>query len=161
MSAFYISVLGMVLFLHTGSRPLEMVIAKSASLNTEWLEFHPKSAMKAVGDWSEVLVEIPGLDSKSLSDRLLLQNGDQLSIAGYLRTESGEKVALDHIELVGIGGKILLRLSNKQLQWRRNAYQFRSIVLRANRAVTIGRIIWISYDPRSTHTGFFIPDCLK
>lgn len=135
------------------SHDLEVLIAPDASLTAEWKELRPRRAMDTSGDWSELFVEI--LDVHEGADgNYAFADGSKLSVEGFLVSSSGEKLDLDVDAGLGAIGLIsVLRLSNPALEWKQRDYSFQTLVLRANRPLKVGRIVWISYDPQSTKTG--------
>jgi hypothetical protein len=142
------------------SRHSETLLASAATLTSEWKELRPKAPLQTTGDWSEIFIEFPrGSDrsERSTFDDKTVEN----SIEGYLTTESGERVPLSEAEPISISAKKLLRLSAPALEWTKQKYRFRSVCLRSKRLIRVGRVVWISYDPSSTHSGFLVPDLLR
>jgi hypothetical protein len=114
--------------------------------------------MRTTGDRSELYVELPDV-VEAADGAYAFTDGRKLSVEAFLVSKLGEKLDLDVEATVGGVGPIkMLRLSNPALEWKHRDYKFRSLVLRANRSLMVGRIVWISYDPQSTKSGAKMPD---
>ncbi len=135
----------------------EILVASSAILRPEWTELRPKTAMQTTGDWSELFIEIPDLHTQRAGGPLLGENEKEILVEGYLIANNGERIQFDEVEIVTFGVKNVLRLSNQKLEWKDRGYRFKSVLLKTNRQINVGKIVWFSYDPRSTHTGVAIP----
>jgi hypothetical protein len=135
----------------------EILVASSAALKPEFIELSPKTTMQTTGDWSEVFIEIPGVHAEQAGAPLLVEGEKELSLEGYVVANTGERIGLDEVEIVGFGSKRVLSLSNRVLEWKSRSYRFRSIVLKTNIQIAVGKIIWFSYNPASTHSGVAIP----
>lgn len=152
---------GISLFLFASSHTSDMLVASGVALNPEWRELHPKVSMRTTADWSEIFIEVPGLHEGKTHGTFVLEDGAELSIEGYLVTEFGDKMSLDQAGIVVFGDKPVLRLSNSALEWKGRNYTFKSILLRAKKPVNVSRVIWLSYDPRSTHSGVMTPHAFQ
>jgi hypothetical protein len=152
---------GISLFLFAGSRSSDMLVASSAALSPEWIELHAKVSMQTTADWSEVFIEIPGLHEGKTHGTFVLEDEAELSIEGYLVPEFGDKMSLDQVGVVVFGSKPVLRLSNSALEWKGRNYKFKSLFLRAKKPLNVSRVIWLSYDPRSTRSGVMIPHAFQ
>ena len=139
----------------------EILVAPDAVLKPEWTELRPKTAMQTTGDWSELFIEIPGLHTQREGGPLLAENDQEILVEGYLLARSGEKLKLDVINIVAFGNKTVLCLSNRTLEWKTRGYRFRSVLLRTNKEIGVGKVVWFSYDPASTHSGVAIPKFLQ
>ena len=139
----------------------EILVASEAVLKPEWTELRPKAAMQTTGDWSELFIEIPGLHTQRAGGPLLVENDQEILVEGYLLARSGEKIKLDVVNIGAFGNKTVLRLSNRMLEWKTRGYQFRSVSLKTNREISVGKIVWSSHDPGSTHSGVAIPKFLQ
>jgi hypothetical protein len=145
-----------LLYLFLSSHDSEVLLASTANLTTQWKELRPQNSMQTSGDWSELYVEMLNVH-EGQDGTYAFEDGATVVVEGYLTSKSGEKLDLDVSE-AGIGLTKVLRLSNPALEWKRHNYGFQSLVLRAQRPLRVGRIVWISYDPQSTKSGNKIPD---
>ena len=154
-----------VLFVATAffakSNQSEVLVAPAAILKPEWIELRPKTAMQTTGDWSELFIEVPGLHSQRAGGPLLAENEKEILVEGRLLAMGGEKMELNKVGIVTFGQKTVLCLSNRMLDWKNRDYRFRSVLLKTNREISVGKVVWFSYDPSSTHTGIAIPTFLK
>ncbi|MGA2733182.1 MAG: hypothetical protein ABSG35_11410 [Syntrophobacteraceae bacterium] len=143
----------------------ELLVSPGITLTTQWLELKPATPMKTAGDWSELFIEVPGLvpcDEHGFPyEPFRLDDGARFEVEGYLTTDKGEKVYLDEISAGERPGKAYLNMSNKDLDWKKRDYRFRTVTLRSNRVLTIGKVVWVSYDPRTTKDGMAHPDLLE
>jgi len=135
----------------------EILVASSAILSPEWTELQPRAAMRTTGDLSELFIEIPDLHTQRAGGPVLGENDKEILVEGYLTANNGERIQFDKVEIVGFGNKRVLRLSNHMLEWKDRGYRFKSVLLKTNRRINVGKIVWFSYDPASTHTGVAIP----
>lgn len=136
----------------------EVLLAPAATLTPTWTELRPSRIMRTSGDWSELFVEMLNLHEGPDGD-YAFDDRSKLSVEAYLLSSSGEKLDLAvDLSVGGFGSTRVLRLSNPALEWKRRNYKFRSLGLRANRPLNLGRIVWISYDPQSTKSGEMEPD---
>lgn len=156
-----LSVLFAAAALSMKSAQSEILVASEAVLKPEWTELRPKTAMQTTGDWSELFIEIPGLHTQREGGPLLSENEGEILVEGYLLGRNGEKLELDVVDIVAFGKKKVLRLSNRMLEWKTRGYEFRSVSLKTNREINVGKIVWFSYDPTSTHSGVAIPKVLQ
>lgn len=156
-----LSVLFAATALFAKSGQSEILVASEAVLKPEWTELRPKAEMRTTGDWSELFIEIPGLHAQRAGGPLLAEDEKEILVEGYLLARSGEKIKLDVVDIVTFGNKTVLRLSNQILEWRTRGYRFRSVLLKTNREMRAGKIVWFSSDPASTHTGVAIPKFLQ
>ncbi|MGA2027099.1 MAG: hypothetical protein ABSH17_08530 [Syntrophobacteraceae bacterium] len=142
---------------HIISFSQEVLVSSGMTLTTQWLELKPKTPMKTAAAWSELLMEVPGLlFDQDKAGRFLLADGAPFEVEGYLTTDRGERIYLDHIGASGYQGNTYLDLSSAGLQWKKRDYLFRSVTLRSSRVLTTGKAVWVSYDPRTTKDG--LPD---
>jgi hypothetical protein len=147
---------------HIISFSQEVLVSSGMTLTTQWLEVKPKTPMKTAADYSELLMEVPGLlFDQDKAGRFLLADGARFEVEGYLTTDKGERISLDHIGASGYQGKKYLDLSSTELQWKKRDYLFRSVTLRSSRVLTIGKAVWVSYDPRTTEDGLPDPELLR
>ena len=156
-----LSVFFVVTVLFAKSDQSEVLVASGAVLKPEGTELRPKTAMETTGDWSELFIEVPGRHTQRAGGPLLAENEKEILVEGYLLASAGEKMKFDEVEVVTFGQKNVLRLSNRMLEWKNRDYRFRSVLLKTNREISVGKIVWFSYDPTSTHTGIAIPTFLK
>ena len=139
----------------------EVLVSSGMTLTSQWLELKPKTPMKTAADWSELLMEVPGLlFDQDKAGRFFLADGARFEVEGYLTTDKGERISLDHIGTSGYQGKKYLDLSSTELQWKKKDYLFRSVTLRSTRVLTTGKAVWVSYDPRTTKDGLPDPELL-
>jgi len=117
--------------------------------------------MQTTGDWSELFIEVPGLHSQRAGGPLLAENEKEILVEGRLLAMGGEKMELNKVGIVTFGQKTVLCLSNRMLDWKNRDYRFRSVLLKTNREISVGKVVWFSYDPSSTHTGIAIPTFLQ
>jgi hypothetical protein len=140
----------------------EVLVSPGMTLATQWLELKPEIPMKTAGDWSELFIEVRGLLLDAGRGRFLLADGTRVEVEeGYLTTDKGEMVYLDHISACGWPDIRYLNLSSKVLEWKKRDYRFRTLTLRSSIALTTGRAAWISYDPRATKDGSAFPELLR
>ena len=156
-----LSVLFVVTALFAKSGQSEVLVAPAAILKPAWIELRPKTAMQTTGDWSELFIEVPSLHTQRAGGAPLAENEKEILVEGYLLASGGEKMEFDEVEVATFGQKNVLRLSNRMLEWKNRDYRFRSVLLKTNREISVGKIVWFSYDPASTHTGIAIPTFLK
>lgn len=148
---------GGLLYLLLSSHNSEILVAASVNLTPEWIELHPKGSMHTSGKRSELYVEMLNLQEGSVSRPFAFEDGSKVSLDGVLLSQSGEKIRLES-NVVGFGVKAFLRLSTPELEWKHHDYSFRTISLRSDTTLKVGRIVWISYDPESTKDGTKIPE---
>jgi len=154
-----------VLFLfldHIISFSQEVLVSPGMTLTNQWLEVKPEEPMKTAAIRSELFIEVPGLlFDQDKAGRFLLADGTRFEVEGYLTTDKGERIYLDHISVCGWYDKYYLNLSSKVLAWTEKNYRFRSLTLRSSRVLTTGKAAWISYEPRETKDGSAFPDLLR
>jgi hypothetical protein len=136
---------------------LEVLVTSHLTLETQWCELRPTSVLRTTGEWSELLIEMPELNLDQMGGEIKLIDGNELYVEGYLTESTGEKIYLSKINAIGVRNEKFLRLSSSNLEWKKKDYQFHSIVLRSNIRIDAGRVLWISYDPRSFKDGVFFP----
>jgi hypothetical protein len=129
------------------------------TLQPEWQEIHPSAEMRTTAEWSELLLEVSALRLDG-GKRVLLDDGTSIDIEGYLTTDGGERVDLGRVSAVGYGGRTFVRLSAAALEWKQQDYQFRSVSLKSAKPLKVGRVVWMSYDPRDTKDGVAFPRVL-
>jgi hypothetical protein len=140
----------------------EVLVSSGMTLTPQWLEVKPEKPMKTASDRSELFIEVFGLPfDQDKAGVFLLADGSRFEVEGYLTTDKGERIYLDHISVCGWADKRYLNLSSKVLEWKSKNYRFRSLTLRSSRVLTTGRAAWISYDPRATKDGTAFPDLLR
>jgi hypothetical protein len=141
------------------SRSSEILVSRGVTLSTEWQEVPLSDELRTTAEWSELLLEVPGLRSESDS-RLLLADGMSIEIKGYLVTQTNQRIDLEKTSAVSYGGRSFVRLSSAALEWKQREHSFRRMSLRSDGRVKVGKIIWMSYDPRTTKTGVAYPRSL-
>lgn len=152
------SLAGGILCLLLSSHNSEVLVAPAANLTPEWTELRSPSTMRTSGAWSELFIEMLNMH-EGPDHTYTLQDGSRLLVEGYLVATSGQKLALDvDLSVGGFGVTKVIVLSSPALERKDKDYRFRSLVLRANKPLKVGRIVWSSYDPQSTKTGTKIPD---
>jgi hypothetical protein len=146
------------LYLNYKSAPRqEILLSGEVTLKTDWQEFWPKTAMKTTSQWNELIIEVPGFHLIQEDSHFVLSDGTSIEIQGFLTKEDGETIHLDKISIVRIQDKEFIRLSSSVLEWKEREFVFRSVTLRSNGYWAMGRMVWISYDPRGTKDGVAFP----
>lgn len=138
------------------SRQSEVLLSPGMTLKLEWQEIQPSDEMRTTAEWSELLLEVPGLRLDG-GTRLFLDDGTTIEIQGYLTTDSGQRVDLGRVSAVGYGGRTFVRLSTAALEWKQQDYGFRSVSLKSANPLEVGKVVWMSYDPRDTKSGVAFP----
>ncbi|MCU1304672.1 MAG: hypothetical protein JWQ87_4956 [Candidatus Sulfotelmatobacter sp.] len=136
----------------------EVLLSPGVALTPDWKEIRLVHGLETTAEWSELLVEMPSPQFGQIGGQLVRQDGAQIHIDGYLATEKGEKVNLDRGRALAYGSRIFVRLSAPALEWKRCDYRFRTVALRADLGVQTGRMIWMSYNPRTTKDGVAFPE---
>jgi hypothetical protein len=142
------------------SRESEVLLSRGMTLKPEWQEIHPGEGMRTTAQWSEVLVEVPGLRFGGGDHRPLLEDGSHVDIEGYLTTDEGRRVDLEKVSSVNYGGTTFVRLSASALEGRQQGERLRSVSLKSAKPLKVGKIVWFSYDPRDTKSGVAFPRTL-
>jgi hypothetical protein len=130
----------------------EVVLSTGTALTPQWQDLRASQVMRTTGDRSELVLELPGMrfdDSKNLR------------VEGYLTSDTGEKISFDDVSRVGFGTVTCLELSSSTLEGKRHEYSFSRVSLRSDRSVTLGKVVWISYDPSATKDGVAFPRALR
>ena len=131
------------------------VVCSNVTLSSAGLRLHPVS-LRTVAPCSEIAVELLGsfhwID-EGRTPRLVRDGGGEVQIDGYLITRAGMKVPLTDVSPFGLNNKMFVRLSNPALTWKTQDYNFREIVLWSNTPVAVGRVVWLSDDPRNHKSG--------
>ena len=136
----------------------EVLVSAGMTLNPQWQEIHPSDVMRTASEWSELLLEVPGLRVDA-DKGLVLEDGTSIDVEGYLTTYDSKRVDLG-VSTVSYAGRTVVRLSASVLEWKQQNYRFRSVSLKSDKPLKVGRVIWMSYDPRSTKSGVVFPRAL-
>jgi hypothetical protein len=139
-----------------GVRKSEMVLAAHVRLAPRGSDIKPSISFRAAYSWSELLLELPAQDGPITGERAA-----RLKIGGYLTTLSGERVTLDVVRAVDHGGRTFLQLSSGALQGQGQGLSFLSVTLWSDEPIAAGRLVWLSYDPRTTTEGAAWPDAFR
>ena len=138
------------------SRQTEVLLSPGMTLDVKWQEIQPSDEMRTTAEWSELLLEMPGLRLDG-GTRLLLEDGTTIEIEGYLTTDRGQRVDLGRVSAVGYAGRTFVRLSTAALEWKPQDYRFRNVSLKSTRPLKVGKVVWMSYDPRDTKSAVAFP----
>jgi hypothetical protein len=142
------------------SHSSEVLLSAGITLTRDWQEMNPPSEMRTTAEWNELLIEVPGLRFDRFGNRLVTDDGTTIEIDGYLTTDTKERVDLEKASWVDYGGRTFVRLSSPALEWKRQDRRFRSVSLKCDRSLKVGKVIWLSYDPRATKDGVAYPRSL-
>ncbi len=133
----------------------EVLLTRGLTLGTSWVELRPSTTLRTVGDWSELLIEVSDVDIGK--GHALFVGGSQLQIEACVTSSTGEEVQLSGVQEVEFGAQKFVRLSDPSLEWKKRDFQFATVRLRASLSIHVGRVIWISYDPRASKDGVAFP----
>jgi hypothetical protein len=134
-----------------------VLLSDGITLKPEWQEVRPSAEMRTTAEWNELLLEVPGVRFDEIGKRLLLEDGTGIHVEGYLMTDTNERIDLENVSAVGYGKRTFVRLSSPALEWKRQGRSFRAVSLRCDRILKVGKVIWMSYDPRATKSGVAYP----
>lgn len=143
---------GAILFWRDKYSRTEVTICSDCLLDTNWQEIRSPQKFTTTGPWSELWLEVA--DPSNQSDFTK-------SIEAYLVTDSGDHINLTVVRPTQYGNRFLLRLSAPSLEWSRRKYSFHDVNLKSAKTIRIKKLIWSSYNPRSTKDGVVIPDALR
>jgi hypothetical protein len=139
------------------SQASETLVSRGIRLNAEWQEVRPPEPMRTTSEWSELLLQIPGVRDAATNTHLRLEDGTIIDLEGYLVSETNERVDLEKPSLGTYGSSSFVRLSSAELELKRRSRAFRSEWLKCDRSMEVGKVIWLSYDPRATKSGVAYP----
>src|SRR5438093_749399 len=80
-------------------------------LTSEWTEVQANQAMCTTAPWSELILEVQGIEFGNVSERsAIVIKGQQVRIDCYLTTEGGARIELTDLHPIGFGNRMYLTL---------------------------------------------------
>jgi len=138
--------------------PRAALLGTDVNAGPESVELRFAAIVAPAHEWSEILIEIPGLDTRLPADtRLALQSGVRLDVFTTLIDVTGRELPLSEPSLVHFGSRALLSISMPALRPATATMTFSGLRLRGNVPFRADRIIWMSYDATRYKAGVAFP----
>jgi hypothetical protein len=146
-----------VLLLSACTHRSEVVVSEGSILKDGWLRLSPESKVATTGPVSEIFIVFPESSALRSADRELVDGkGDRVVVEGYVETVDGRRINLVPSPME-LGQTLMLEMTSPALEWSKNEWRIKSVMLRSNVPVATTKIIWVSDDPKDHKDGLVLP----
>jgi hypothetical protein len=142
-------------------RRVEQVeLGTAIRVGTDWLVLKPQDSLLAKYRRSELLLAMPALADDVSARPVTLSDGRTVNLDVVVVTGKGARVQLGHLSVVGYNRTryVVAVLTPDLAAGDQAGRTIAEVHLRADRAVTLGRVLWLSYDPQDFKGGIAFPE---